>query len=177
MVKKKSIQYVCLFTNNTKLHSKYFSVLPLSSVISMKTHTVLSPVKGCQFIFDIDFLLSSMKNLSEVEDRPAALCSHVCLTLSSKCLLSSSVCRYNYEFDWIFVLAIEVAWRAWLRPELQICQYLSLSSLHVMTFTRSLGPLTLASSLVSALQKPNSMYICVCLFVPTAEGDVPTRAW
>lgn len=70
---------------------------------------------------------------------------------------------------------VEVVWRAWLCPELRVCQYLPPSSLHVPAFTRSLGSLTLRLSLVSALQQPNIISVCVC--VSTAEGDVQTRAW
>lgn len=62
---------------------------------------------------------------------------------------------------------VEVALRVWLCPELQVCQYLSLSSSHVMAVSRSLGPLTLLLSSVSALQQP--LTVCVCLFPQLKE--------
>lgn len=49
-----------------------------------------------------------MKNPSEVKDRAAALCSHVCSKLSSKRLLSSWMCRCNCE--WFMCIAQRLFW-------------------------------------------------------------------
>lgn len=66
---------------------------------------------------------------------PAALWSCACFTWSSKCLWCCWVCVTVTDS----CARAEVAWRPWHCPELSVCQYLSMSPLHFMAVTQSLG--------------------------------------
>ena len=118
-----------------------------------------------RFIF-----LSSMKNPSEVQDRAAALCSHVCSKLSSECLpgcvgvTANDLCALHRGcFEGVTLP------RA---PRLPI-PFSVFFTCHGGSHTVSGAP---ASASVLGFLPSNWLTDCF-LFVSAAEGDVQARAW
>lgn len=145
-------QYVIQLVEKTIFQT--FSGLPLS------IHPMSKEVSSSLMLI----FLSMMKNTAEVKDRTTALCFHVCSVLSSKCVLSSWVCRSSCE--WFMCLH---------RGYVEGMTLPRASSLPIPFFvfftswqSHGLWGLWLGSH-------PWSQYLC--LFASTAKGDVQTRAW
>lgn len=133
-------------------------------IVSVTTHTLPSKAFKARASRHLQccFPWVQWRKPSEAEDKLAAPCSHASSAPSSKRLLSSL--RVSGAVSDVCA-RMEVVWRAWLCPQRHICQYLPLSSLRFMAATRSLGLLILLMSLVSALQHPNTIFVCLCVCV------------